>query len=182
MTEKGVEAVHRQAVGSLAQGLFPPDRSRRLRGSHGIALVTVVPPVLILEEDWRPSLPHMPLQVVGERAQEDVGADAIGNPVIDGPDLEIDPLQAAEGALHLGKSLVVPDRVFCRETFLRLAGPHDVDPIQDLLEANGFLTARPPERVLFDGPVEVLSHLEATDHSPDLDPDLILAQGSLRPA
>jgi hypothetical protein len=36
----------------------------------------------------------MPFQVVGEHAEEHVGAHAIGQPVIDRPDLEIDRLSS----------------------------------------------------------------------------------------
>jgi hypothetical protein len=37
--------------------------------------------------------------MIGEHAQEDVGADAVGQPMVDRPNLEIDRLECAEGAL-----------------------------------------------------------------------------------
>jgi hypothetical protein len=42
----------------------------------------------------------MPFQVIGEHAKKHMGTHAIGQPVIDRPDLEIDGLDAAESALH----------------------------------------------------------------------------------
>ena len=39
--------------------------------------------------------------VIGEHAQEDVGAHAFGGPMADRADVEIDGLQAAEGALDI---------------------------------------------------------------------------------
>ena len=62
--------------------------------------------VVVVEEH------HVPLDVVGEHAEEDVGADAPLEAVVDGPHLEIHPLEAAEGALDPAEALVGPDRVF----------------------------------------------------------------------
>jgi hypothetical protein len=43
----------------------------------------------------------MPLDMIGEHAQEDVGAHPLGGPVADRADLKIDHLQASEGALDI---------------------------------------------------------------------------------
>ena len=54
-----------------------------------------------------PRLPQVPFEVVGEHAEEDVCPNTIVDAMVDGPDLDVDPLGAAEGMLHLGESLVV---------------------------------------------------------------------------
>ena len=55
----------------------------------------------------------MPLDVVGQHANEDVCADAIGEMVMDGAQLEVDGLEAAEGPLYMSQALVGEDGV-CR--------------------------------------------------------------------
>ena len=53
---------------------------------------------------------HVPLDMVGEHAQEDVGAHARRRPMEDRTHMQIDGLEAAEGALDLGQALVGADR------------------------------------------------------------------------
>ena len=60
----------------------------------------------IVVEHRREALAHVPLDMIGEHAQADVGAHARGGPMEDRSDLEIDGLDAAEGALDLGQALV----------------------------------------------------------------------------
>lgn len=49
--------------------------------------------VFIAEEQLTPRFNHVPHHVVRQHAQEDVGLDALLEPVSDGPDFEIDRLQ-----------------------------------------------------------------------------------------
>jgi hypothetical protein len=43
----------------------------------------------------------VPLDVIRQQAEEDVGADMIGAAVTDGANLQVEPLQAPKGSLHL---------------------------------------------------------------------------------
>ena len=63
------------------------------------------------EHQLTPGLAHVPLDVVGEHAQEDVRAHAIGRAVMDGAHLQIDGFERAEGTLDAGQRLVVPHAV-----------------------------------------------------------------------
>jgi hypothetical protein len=51
----------------------------------------------------------VPLQIIGGYAQEYMRPHAIGPAVMDGPHLQIDALERAEGALGVGELLVGPD-------------------------------------------------------------------------
>jgi hypothetical protein len=66
--------------------------------------------VRVIVEQRRQALAHMPLQVIGEHAKKHVGPHAIDQPVIGRPDLEIDGLDAAEGALHQAEGFVAAHR------------------------------------------------------------------------
>ena len=68
--------------------------------------------------------------MVGEHAQEDVGAHAVCQPVVDRADLEIDRLQAAERPLDQGERLVGAHRPDVVEGRGGQAGAHDVEPVQ----------------------------------------------------
>ena len=67
--------------------------------------------VVVVEQDGLERLAHVPFDVVGEHAEEARGR-ARGGAVrwIDRADLEIDGLEAAEGALDLAKAFVGADR------------------------------------------------------------------------
>ena len=67
--------------------------------------------VLVGEEERTQRLLHVPLDVVGEHAQEDVGAHAILVVVVDRAHLEVDGLEGAKRALDLREQLVVAHRV-----------------------------------------------------------------------
>ena len=56
----------------------------------------------VVVEQRRQALAHVPFEVVGQHAHKHVGTHAIGQPVIDRPDLEVDGLDAAEGVAPLG--------------------------------------------------------------------------------
>jgi hypothetical protein len=48
----------------------------------------------------------VPFDMAGEHAQKDMRAHPRGEPVVDRPDVQIDGLQAAEGALDAGEALI----------------------------------------------------------------------------
>ena len=62
----------------------------------------------IVIEHRREALAHVPFDMIGEHAQADVGAHARSGPMEDRSDLQIDGLDAADGALDLGQALVGP--------------------------------------------------------------------------
>jgi hypothetical protein len=53
--------------------------------------------VVVVEQDRGEGLAHVPFEMVGEEAQEDMGPDALLVPVEDRPHFEVDGLAAAEG-------------------------------------------------------------------------------------
>jgi hypothetical protein len=53
----------------------------------------------VVVEHRRQTGAHVPVDVIGEHAEEDVGAHAVGQPVVDRPDLQVDRLQADLGDL-----------------------------------------------------------------------------------
>jgi hypothetical protein len=58
--------------------------------------------VVIVEEQECERLPHVPLDVIGEHAEKDVGTDPIDQVMIEG-DLEVDGLVAAKRLLDLAE-------------------------------------------------------------------------------
>lgn len=46
---------------------------------------------LVVEEEWRQGSAHVPLQVVGEHAEEDVSSDATLGSVVNGTHEQIEP-------------------------------------------------------------------------------------------
>ena len=83
----------------------------------------------VVEQHRRQALTHVPFEIVGQHAEEDMRAHAIGQPVIDRPDLEIDGLDAAERPLHQGEGFVAAHRGRVVERLGGQAGAHDVDAI-----------------------------------------------------
>ena len=72
----------------------------------------------------------MPLDMVGEHAQEDVGAHPVGQPVVDRPDLEVDRLHAAERPFDKGERLVGADGTGIVEGRDGQAGAHHVEAVE----------------------------------------------------
>ena len=76
-------------------------------GGHGIA-GRLGRLVFVGEEELAPGFAQVPLDVVGEHAQKEVGPDAIGQAVMNRADLEIHRLQGAEGAFDPGRDWLCP--------------------------------------------------------------------------
>ena len=66
--------------------------------------------VVVVVEHRGEARAHVPFDVVGEHAQEHVGADAILQPMMDRADVQIDRLQAAKRAFDLAEGFVGLDR------------------------------------------------------------------------
>ena len=64
---------------------------RTHRGSNdGIALRLAGGGIVIVKENRRQSTAHVPFDIVGQHAEQDVSANPVGQIVVDGADLEID--------------------------------------------------------------------------------------------
>jgi hypothetical protein len=70
-----------------------------LSGRERIALALGLK-ILVGEQQLTPGLAHVPLDVVGEHVQEDVGAHARLEPMVDRPDLQVHRLEGAKSAFH----------------------------------------------------------------------------------
>src|SRR5271157_1326970 len=136
----------------------------------------------IIEKQRRQGLPHMPLHVVREETEEDVGFHVILGPVPDGPYEQIESLQAPEDPFDLGKVFVGADRVLSGELFSRLARPDHVDAIEGFFLLDRFLFPGKGERSFPDGQAEVLTHLKALEHAPHFLADLGLVERSAGPS
>src|SRR5215831_17188816 len=77
---------------------------------------------------------------------------------------QLDPFQAAKGALYLRATLVAPYCSLGREALLRLAGANHVNPIQLRLLLDGLFPTLPLETALVDRVLEVLAHLVLPEH------------------
>jgi len=72
-----------------------------LRGRNdGAACSPALSGIVIIEQNRRQQAAHMPLDVVSEHAEQDVSADAIRQAMVNGPDVEVNRLQAAKGAFN----------------------------------------------------------------------------------
>ena len=91
------EFTQKVAISGCHQAIFGSPRG--LLASIGLGRI-------LGQQQGFPRLAQVPLHVVGQHAEKYVGADAILEPVVDGPDLEVHVFEAAEGALHLGQRLV----------------------------------------------------------------------------
>ena len=101
--------------------------------------------------------------MVGEHAQQDVGAHALWAPVVDGPHHEVDGLAAAEGTLDAAQSLVGAHRVSGSELALGQAGADDVEGIEGRLFGDPLCVAPPDKAVISDLQVKVLGDLVLAD-------------------
>src|SRR3990172_10388652 len=101
--EEVAEAGDGQAVLGALAGCFPPAGGRALRrgdwvggGEWGV----------VFEEERGEALLELEAEGVGEHAEEDVGAHAVFEVVVDGADLELRALHRPEGQLDVGELLV----------------------------------------------------------------------------
>ena len=92
-------------------------------GAHrrGLFLIS-----LVVEHRGEPGA-HVILDMVGEHAQEDVGAHARRRPMEDWTQVDVDGLQGAECTFDQRETLVGTDRDGIVERLLRQAGAHDID-------------------------------------------------------
>src|SRR5271157_3223653 len=100
VVKQGVEAVDGETIVGSACGLLGEGGGRSLSLCDralaerlGGLLVGVV-----VEHEGQ-ALAHVPFEIIGEHAEEDVGAHAVFEPVVDRPDMEVDGLDRPDGVL-----------------------------------------------------------------------------------
>ena len=95
--------------------------------------------------------------------------------MMDGPDFEIDGLEAAEGALDGCEIFVGPDGGGGIERFGLKVGAQDIDAVEHGLGVDLFGLALERQIIVGDGDGEVFGHLVMVDHRTDRERDFILA-------
>src|SRR6516165_926203 len=115
-----------EVAGALAQ------RGRRGlgRGNDRGALAGGDGEIVVVEQHGFETLAHVPLDMAGEHAQEDMGAHPGRQPMVDRAQMQIDGLEAAKGALDPGEALVGADHVVGRQGFVFDAGTDDIKAVE----------------------------------------------------
>ena len=173
IVEEGAEAVDGVAVGSspgvrpcLGALGDPSGLDGRVPGGAGRRAVVV------LEQERREAPAHVPLDVVGEHAEEDVGADVVGGIDIDGTHPE-EVLDGAEGLLDTGEALVGFDGRLAADGLGGEAGADDIDAVELGLGRDAVVAPGPGECVVGGGDVEVLFDLLAVGVAADATVDVV---------
>jgi len=136
VSNQGGEALDGKALGSEKGCFLFPCRAGWCGRPHGMSPLPRFGELLIIKEERRQGLSHVPHQIVGEEAEKDVSSHVILRSEPDGTDEKIEPLQGPEGLFHLRKAFVAPDRVVSGKTVGRLARPDDVEAIQNFLPSD----------------------------------------------
>src|ERR1700730_16900179 len=101
----------------------------------------------------------MPFDMIGEHAEEHMGAHAPCRPVADRTNVEIDSLHRSEGALDTREILVGLNRLRRLELFGGNIGADDVDAIEPRLFFDPIEAPTIGEMIVADLDGEVLGHL-----------------------
>ena len=131
--------------------------------------------IVVVEEKRSQQLSHVPFDVVGQHAKQDVSADAIRQPVVNGPHMQVDGLETAKGSFHSREAFITGHDLFAGQGVGFDAGANDVDPVQALLAFDVGLFALVVEAVFFDSQLKVLAHLIAVEDLAGAHPDILLA-------
>src|SRR6478736_59693 len=129
--------------------------------------------LMIVEQNGSQRLTHVPLEIIGEHAQQHVGTDPIGQAVVDRPDLKIDGLDGPERAFGLAQALIEPHDIAGGERCLVEIGADDIEAIEPALGLDGLGVAVEAERIVGDGQDEVLGHLMPIEHRTGGEADLV---------
>ena len=113
VVEQCAQAMYRPAIIGFLRAFFLAGTLGCLGLGDGVALPSCRVEFVVLEQHRRQGLPHVPLDVVGEHAQKDVGAHVGFAAVADGAHAQINAFEAAEGLLDLPETLVGAHSVRC---------------------------------------------------------------------
>ncbi len=120
---------------------------------------------------WREGFTQVPVQVLGEHADQDVGADAVGTVVVDGAQVQVVGFDVAEVAFNVGEVFVGGDGGCGVKCGGGNAGADDVDAVEGGFGGNRVLVAFIGEAGVGDHPGEVFGHLVLVDHFAEGDAD-----------
>src|SRR5436189_3526195 len=134
--------------------------------------------IVVVEQHGFETLAHVPFDMAGEHAQEDMGAHPGRQPMVDRAQVQIDGLEAAKGALDPGEALVGADHVVGRQGFVFDAGADDIKAVEPGFAGDAGWVAAKGEAVFAEGDVEQLGQLVAVFDATDGAPDLVLAGGT----
>src|ERR1700730_18471204 len=104
-----------------------------------------------------------------------MSAQAVGAAMMNGPDFEIDGLEAAEGSLDVGEIFIGPDGGNGVERFGLDVGTQDVDAVEQCFGIDLLGLALERQIRVGNGDVEVLGHFVMIDHRTDRECDFIPA-------
>ena len=121
----------------------------------------------VVEQQRRQGVAQMPLNMIGEHAEEDVGPYTVGGPMADGTDIEVDGLEASEGAFDPREILVGLNGFFG----IKLRGRHGradhIDAVETGLLLDLSSASLDAEMAVVDLDGEVLADLVAVDDRAD---------------
>src|SRR5262245_38352324 len=171
MRQQTAEAMRRLTVRRLMGLLLRLRRLRWLRRLDRVTFLPVVRQFLVGIQQRRQRLPHMPLDVVRQKAQKQVRAHTRIDTMMNRPHAQVQPLEATEGLLHLRQALVRADTIGRRKGFGPLTCADHIDPVELFLAFDRRCGTRPTETAVGDLQPEVLGHLVTAHHLPGLHAD-----------
>ena len=114
-------------MGGEFAGALAQCRRRGLAGSDDRgALAGRGNGIVVVEEDGFEALAHVPFDMAGEHAQEDMSTHPRRQPVMDRAEAQVDGLQAAKGALDAGEALIRANHVIGGQDAILDAGADDI--------------------------------------------------------
>src|SRR5271165_5328024 len=173
VVKQGVEAVDGETIVGSAGGLLGEGGGRSLSLCDR-ALAERLGGLLVgvVVEHGGQALAHVPFEIIGEHAEEDVGTHAVFEPVVDRPDMEVDGLDRPDGVLDQTQGFVAFDGFAVVERGFGQAGAHGVEAVEGgLLGDLGGLAGEGEGRV-GDVEREVLGHFMLADDGADGEADL----------
>ena len=148
----GVPSARRRVCAWRAQGGAPGR-------SHRLALARLVRRSFVCEEEQLPGFSQMPLHVISQHGEEDMGLHAALKPVADRADLKVHALERAEGAFHFGQAFVIQDGCFGAHAGLGGGRANDIEAIQGRFGGGALFIDAEGERGILDIEIEVLADL-----------------------
>ncbi len=160
---RSTSSVRKQCTGRLFRcdpGALLADRGLgRLRRRHRAGPRRLGSPLVgVVEQLWRQLLPHVQSLVVGEHAEKDLCAHAIGELVVDRPGVQIGWLDAAEGVLDLAERFVATQGCRVVQHVGWQASAHYIYTIGGRFGGDFGALACEGETLVGDGVIEVLAH------------------------
>lgn len=174
--EQGLKAVNGEAIIGDLGSRFPLGCLGSFSRDHHVGAAFGRPAgAVIIEEDRGQDPAHVPFDIVGQHAKEDMSLHAIRQAMVDWADLEIDALQAPKRPFHLTEALVGADGLVGIQDLFKHTGSDHIDAVESRLFSDGNEVSLASEALLLDGDHEMLGHLELADDFAYAQADLLLA-------